>query len=102
VQTKIEEFLKRNYPNTYMASEIGEEVKVSRSSALRQLKKLVAKGKAATRNGRYGWAPESPRRQTGPLQSKVEDLAGLSGIPVRAIEDWVEDQKAKKGPADSR
>lgn len=99
MQTEIEEFLRKNFPNMYLASEVGDELKISRSSALRQLKKLVAKGRVVAKDGRYGSAEPKARPPDDPLQTLVQGLSGLTGIPVSAIEDWVEDVKARRRQA---
>ena len=96
MQEEIEEFLRKNYPNTYLASEIADEAKISRSSALRQLKKLAARGKVVVRAGRYGSAGGEGQKAEG-VQAKIESLSGSTGIPKAVIDDWAEEVKARSG-----
>lgn len=95
LQSEIEEFLVRNYPNLYLASEVAEVAGISKGSALRQLKKLVAKGKAVSRDGRYGSARGNPPKPRGKIQEEISTLSGLTGIPPSVIGDWAEDVKAR-------
>jgi predicted transcriptional regulator len=96
LQAQIEEFLKKNYPNTYLASEIADAVKISRSSALRQLKKLAAKGTVRRLEGRYGYVPPKPRPAPDTLEGMIDGLADLTGIPKPVIDDWAEEVKARR------
>lgn len=95
MQSKIQEFLEKNYPNLYLATEVAEATQVSRESARRQLKKLVAKGAVMVKDGRYGSAPREGPKKAGGLQQRIESLSGLTGIPEAVIGDWVEGVKAK-------
>lgn len=98
MQEEIEEFLSENYPNTYLASEIADVVKISRSSALRQLKKLVAKGKVKRAEGRYGFIPGRQKPSSDRLEGEIDTLSDLTGIPRTVIDDWAEGVKSGREP----
>lgn len=95
MQSEIAEFLGRNYPNLYLASEVAEAMGISKGSALRQLKKLVAKGKVIAKEGRYGSASGAPKPEDK-MQEQIQNLSALTGISKSAIGYWVEDVKARR------
>lgn len=102
MQTEIEEFLRKHYPKLFLASEVADVMKISRSSAQRQLKKLLARGRVVYNEGRYGCVPERPSVSGDQILAQMESLAGLTGIPRKVIDDWAEDVRAKKKrPAES-
>ena len=97
MQTEIIDFLRKNAPALFLPSEVADAVKISRSSAQRQLKKLVARGDVMVKGGRYGCARVNHAPPAGPMEARIESLADQTGIPRGVIEDWAEDVKAKGG-----
>ena len=96
MQSEIEEFLKKHYPRAYLASEVADFMKISRSSAHRQLKKLAAKGRASVKDGKYLWSEEENLPPRGVVDAQVEKLAQATGIPRGVIDEWVEDVKTRR------
>lgn len=95
MQTEIIEFLRTNSPALFLPSEVADAVEISRSSAQRQLKKLVAKGAVVAKGGRYGCARGKPDPPADPMEALLGSLADETGIPRGVIEDWAEDVKAR-------
>lgn len=95
MQTEIEEFLKKHSPRLFLASEVADVMKISNSSAQRQLKKLVSKGRVVFSDGRYG--SPSPPPPGNELDARIYELAHLTGIPPQVLEDWARKVKEKKG-----
>lgn len=95
MQTEIEEFLRKHSPRSFSASEVADVMKISRSSAQRQLKKLAASGRISYVDGRYLCQGQASPKELQ-LQAKIDSLARLTGFPREVIDAWVEGIKAKK------
>lgn len=93
-QTEVEELLRKDAQRTFLASEVAHELKISRSSAHRQLRKLVAKGRVIFREGRYSYSPGPPSRAS--LEERIDGLSRLTGISRGTFEAWVDEEKEKR------
>ena len=96
MQEEIEEFLKKHFPKPYLASEVADVMKISKSSAHRQLKKLLAKGRIAVKDDGYFWTGEEHLPPKEVVDAQVETLAVKTGIPRNLIDEWVEDVKTRR------
>lgn len=92
---EIEEFLRNHAPRLYSAAEVASIMKISRSSAQKQLKKLASKGKVTMKEGRYG-CPELSSPSRAKLEEEIDSLTNMTGFPREAIEGWVQGVKASK------
>ena len=94
MQEDIERYLEEHVPGQFTVSEIAAKMKISRSSAQRQLKKLAAKGRITTISGKYTGL--SAERTNGQSQLDVGDIARRVGLDPGLLEDWVSEKRADR------
>ena len=100
MQSEIEEFLKNRSPKSFSASEVANVMKITRSNAQKQLKKLAAKGRVAFLNGRYVFQGEATLEAMR-VQTKIDALAGRTGFPREVIDGWADGVRARKRAPDA-
>jgi Mn-dependent DtxR family transcriptional regulator len=100
LQTEIEEFLRKNSPRFFLASEVADAMQISKSSAQKQLKKLAERGTVMTKEGRYGFLADETLSSANLLREKAERLAELTGLPEQVIEGWIQEVRTRKRKSD--
>jgi DNA-binding transcriptional MocR family regulator len=101
LKKKIEKFLEERSPDFFSVSEVARSTRVSRAIVQRELKKLLAKGRIASRGGKFG---KEVSRRPGRSETEVWDVEGIArraGIDPRLLRSWVEEKKANLADRDS-
>jgi hypothetical protein len=98
LKEKIEKFLEERSPEFFSVSEVAKSTRVSRVIAQRELKKLLAEGRIASRAGKFG---KEVSRGPGIQVWDVEKIARRVGIDPRVLRRWVEEKKASLADIDS-